>query len=301
MRASVLRVFLSFSVLLLFTLGPEVLNAQTAKQSAYRGKIVSRAENENDGEAVQIYEKANFDSRVVGIAVLGQTYDISKNIFNHAFYKIRLRPGLVGYIAESDIEPLFKNENRPTKNSKKPKRKSNSKRNKTFEYTRFGGLSYALIDFTEDTMGGKARQNLGFIGAKISGPNVLLDGLLPIDVNLMFYSGAPSYYEKATGHGASGFIFLGDILFQTYWPQGPRALTYFGFGPLFKYSKFDVEMRDSVTTKTQTYSLEDISLGVAFDLGVGFRLGSLALRVDYQYFWEKQMYGGFTGAIQWAF
>lgn len=296
---------------LAFLLGPEILLAQAAQPGArsqsyvYRGKIISGSELENNPEQVQVYEKPNFDSVVVGMVRVGETYDISKNTFNNAFYKIRLKPGVLGYIADTDIQPLFKvasgSANRPEKNGKKTKKKSASKRSKTFEFTRFGGLTYALVDFTEDTLGGKPHENLGFLGAKISGPNVLLEGLLPMELNLLFYSGAPSYYAKATGRAASGLIFLGNILFQSYWPQTPRVMTYFGFGPMFKYSKFDVEMKDSATTKYQSYSLEDMTLGAAFELGIAFRLGSAALRFDYQYFWEKQMYGGFTGALQWAF
>ena len=288
-----MRFFLWGASLTICLLGSQILHAQAAKSPAHRGKIV--------GEEVQIYQKPDFDSPVIATVEAGGIYDISNVTFNNAFYKIRLKPGVLGYVADSDIKPLFKTTNVPSKDGKKPKKKTVSKRNKTFEFTRFGGLTYAMIDFMEETMGGKPHENLGFIGAKISGPNVLLDGLLPIDVNLLFYSGAPSYYKKATGLSADGFIFLADILFQTYWPQSQNTLTYFGFGPMFKYSKFDVAVHDNSTGKDQPFSAEDMSVGAAFGAGVGLRMGSLALRVDYQYFWEKQMYGGFSGALQWAF
>lgn len=275
--------------------------AEAKKTYPYRGKIVS--------DEAQIYEQADFDSVVIAILPGGGTYDISKGLTNGAFYKIRFtepgQPAKLGYIADSDIRPLFKTNNPNQKSaSNNPKKKSSSKeprRKKSFENTRYIGPQYAMVDFQEETMGAKPHENLGFVGMKISGPNVLLEGLIPMDLNLLFYSGAPSYYQKATGNGASGFIFLGNILLQTYWPLGPNALTYFGFGPMMKYSKFDVELRNSTTGKNQPFSLEDISVGATFDAGIGLRAGPVALRVDYQYFWEKQAYGGFSAAVQWGF
>lgn len=278
--------------------------AQTKKPYPYRGKVVS--------EEAQVYDQPNFDAAVIGVVPGGATFDISKNLFGGAFYKIRItepgQPSRLGYIADSDIRPNFKTATSnykaaAGKNAKKKNQpeKPERKRKKSFENTRYVGPMFALIDYQEETMGAKPHENLGFYGLKISGPNVLLEGLIPMELNLMFHSGAPSYYEKATGNSASGFIFLGNILLQTYWPMGPNALTFFGFGPMMKYSKFDVELRDSGTGKNQPYSLEDISVGLSLNAGLGLRAGPVALRVDYQYFYEKQPYGGFSAAVQWGF
>ena len=281
--------------------------AQAPKKAyQYRGKTIN--------EEAQVYEKADFDSTIIATLPADETFDISKALVNGAFYKIRIsppgEPSRLGFIADTDIKPLFKTAKaaeskavgeEPEKNDrKKSAKKRPPRKKKSFENTRYVGPVFALIDFQEDTMGQKLHENLGFVGLKVSGPNVLLEGV-PIDVNLLFYSGAPSYYKKATGNSASGFIFMGNILMQTYWPIGPNALTYFGFGPMMKYSKFDVELFDTTTSKNQPFSLEDISVGASFDVGLGFRAGPVALRVDYQYFWEKQMYGGFSGSLQWGF
>ncbi len=275
--------------------------AQSKNTYPYQGQIMD--------DEVQVYEKSNFDSNVLGTVQAEQVFDISKTTVN-GFYKIRIKPGVTGYVSDADVKPLFKageslppNENK-IKNKKSKKSKNSAKgsgKKRSFEYTRFVGPQYAVIDYREETLGGKPHENLNSFGIKISGPNTLMEGLMPIDVNLIYYSGAPSYYSKSTGRSASGFMFLGDILFQTYWPQGKNVLTYFGFGPMMKYSKFDVELLDTTTSKYQPYSLEDISVGMSFDLGLALRIGTTAVRVDYQYFWEKQTYSGFTAAVQFPF
>ena len=75
------------------------------------------------------------------------------------------------------------------------------------------------------------------------GPNLLVDGLTVTEMNFCFYPNSPSYYSDATGKPSSGWIFLADT-FQMVVPHNKVTVTYFGFGPLFKYSKFDVQSQE---------------------------------------------------------
>lgn len=266
------------------------------KQAPNFGRVV------NDGAAV--YRDASFDSEAFGYLEQGKLYNISRNIYGGAFYRILVKPGVIGYVADSDIKPIGakktadgasagKDGNKGDAEEKKPPR-----RKLPFQYTQYFGLEYANIRHRENTMGQRPSQSLGFFGLKIFGPNLVLEGLSVTEMNFLIYPNAPSYYKDTTGKDAAGWIFMADILFQMVTPHGKNTVTYFGFGPLLKYSKYDVELQDATTSSRTRYSLEDINIGAAFNLGLGFRFNRFALRAEYQFYWEQLNYSGFAIALQ---
>lgn len=256
-------------------------------KSPYLGRVV------NEGSAV--YRAANFDSPVIAYLSVGKTFQISTQLVGGAFYRIRVSDKQVGYISDADVVPLFKL-NPKKKTVKRTEQKIlEPRRKKPFSLTEFAGPQFSYIGFREETMALKPTENLSFFGVKLSGPNILLEGAFPTEINLQFHWGAPDYYKKATGKEAVGWMFLSDFLFQTYFANRPNAFAYFGFGPLLKYSKFDVILG------TTQYSLENFDLGLAFKLGGALRLGKLALRGEAQYYWEKMQYRGLGFAIQFPF
>jgi len=273
--------------------------------------IEARAENypyqaEVISDEAEVFEKANFDSSIIATLSPGKVFYVSKGLYNGAFYKIRVKKGMLGYIADSDVKPLFKTDF-PKVTAAKKKKKSSApeeeppKKRRPFEFSRYIGAQYAQINFQEETMGGKPRENLGFFGVKMAGTDVAISGLIPTEVNFLLYPGAPGYYEKSTGHSASGWLFIADMLLETYFPQSRDSLIFFGFGPMMRYSKYDVELTDAGTGKNSAYSLEDIALGAAFNLGMAFRLGPVALRGEVNYYWEKQQYTGAGISAQFNF
>ncbi len=288
--------------------------AQT-KPYPYRAQIT--------GEETHIYEKADFDSRIIMTLTPGATYDVSQNIYGGAFYRIRIRPGLLGYVSDADVKPLWKGtgagtstnaaiENPPAKEKladakvdpkkeKSKKKAKTDKRKRPFEYTQFVGLQYASIEYQEETMGDRRREASGFFGVKLSGPDLIVDGAFPTEVNFLYHAGAPSYYEKLTGNGADGWIFLMNFLWESYFPHGKNALTFLGFGPMFRYSKFNASITDSTTGKVTSYSLEDMGAGAVFNAGISVRIDQVALRGEAQYYWEKQPYWGAALALQMSF
>ncbi|MEZ0391536.1 MAG: SH3 domain-containing protein [Pseudobdellovibrionaceae bacterium] len=279
-----------------------------AKTAAYRAEIkVPEA---------QIYKDPDFDSKVIAVVTAGKVFDVSSKTVNNAFYRIRIKPGVIGYISDVDVKPLFQSTgttpssaassptHSPTKkNAKKDEakeKKEERKKNRPFIYTQYGGFSAAWLQYQEDTMGDQRKETVSFFGAKFSGPDLLVDGLFPSEINVLFHYGAPTYYESLTGNTADGWILIMDFLWQTYYPFGKNAFTFFGFGPMFKYSKYKVALTDSVGQK-KYYSMDDFNLGAAFSGGVAFRVGSVALRGELQYFWEKQPYPGVALSAQFAF
>ncbi|MGZ5280091.1 MAG: SH3 domain-containing protein [Pseudobdellovibrionaceae bacterium] len=292
-----------------FFLPCQFLFAQT-KPYAYKAQVIH-------AEA-HVFEKPDFDSKVIATLEEGKVFDVSQQLISGAFYKIRLRPGVLGYVSDADIRPLWKTKggdkiaaqadekSREKKIDKKSiaknlEKKKTDKRKRPFQYTQFVGLQYASIEYQEDTMGSRRREPLGFFGVKLSGPDLIVEGIFPTEVNFLFHSGAPTYYEKLTGHSADGWIFLMDFLWESYFPQGKNALTFIGFGPMLRYSKFNVSVTDATTLKTQAYSLEDIGVGGVFNAGIAVKMDQVSLRGEAQYYWEKQPYWGVGLSLQMAF
>jgi hypothetical protein len=297
--------------------------AQTAKATqSYKAQVI--------GEEPYLYEKPNFDAKILQTLQPGKVYDVAPQLQGGAFYKMRGEGGVIGYVSDADVKPLWNAANvsktakqdalapvppkKPeTKESKEAKQKAAksaesadkkrraSKTNRPFQYTQFVGIQYSQIEFTEDTMGDKRKESMGFFGVKLSGPDLVIEGEIPTEVNFMFHSGAPGHYERLTGNAADGWIFLMNFLLESYFPQGKSALTFIGFGPELRYSKFNAALTDSTTGKASIYSMEDIGAGAVFNAGMAVRMGNASLRGDIQYHWEKQSYLGAGLSLQMAF
>lgn len=274
--------------------------AATAKQ-IYRGQVIT--------QDALVYKSADFDSPVLIQLSKGQVYQISKKIYG-AFHQIKVGK-ILGYISDVDVSPVnFRREGaeKPESKKEKPKdqpedtrKKAEIKKRRSMELTRYLGVSFASLNYKEDTMGGTRSEALTFFGIKLAGPNVLIEGPFPTELNVRYSSGAPSYYEKRTGQSAGGFLFTLDMQYMSVGSLSKDWIRYFGFGPFFRYSKFDLSLRDSTTNKVTSYNADDMALGMIFTLGTGYRLGSFALRPEFNYVWEKQMYYGFSLAAQFEF
>ena len=269
-------------------------------QKANRAKILT--------EGALVYEKADYDSSVLGTLKAHQIYEVSQKSFA-GFHRIRVG-NKIGYIDQSDLQPLnftFESEAKANKVSQKSKKSKNKKlqeaqaprRKRPFALSRFVGPAIASVNFTENTMGSKLSEAETFYGVKLSGTDILIEGDINTEINLMFHSGAPGYYETYTGQAGSGWTFLTDFQLQNVSTLSPIAIGIFGFGPMFRFSKFDVALRDAGVTTA--YAATDMVLGVAFSLGLGVRLGTVALRSEYKYYWEKTQYSGLTAALQFDF
>jgi hypothetical protein len=270
-----------------------------------------------------VYTQSDFDAPVLTELKAGGVYDISLKT-RGPFYKIRIKPNVTGWIADTDVrvgkfkgrtalrpkdakngkggpaaaekKGLAKNtdptDGGPTENKAKP-----VKPRRPFMATRFRGPVVADLAYAEDTMGALRTETLPFFGFKMEGPNVLISGDMRTDVEFIFHPGAPKFYEKATGQSASGWIFLTDFIFETALPQSSWHMVTFGFGPMFKYTHYEVALLDS--GHPLNYSLDDMTLGAVFDGGLAFRVGSYALRFNVKYFWEKTKY--FGGSLTFGF
>ncbi len=293
------------SLLFLFS-----LFAYAAPEAVIKGGVVSE-------DGAYVFTKPSFDAEVITTLAPGGVFYISKALSNGVFHKIKVKTGVMGYVSNTDIRPLTKKEQQGVEVSEVARKKTltqqadaknnradtkNKPRQKSFEFSRYWGPQLAMIDFKEDTMGDKRHGNLNFYGAKFSGSNVLVSGATQTDVNLLLAPAAPGYYEGVTKRPATGFVFIANFLMETYWPQSPNWMYYFGFGPMFRYSNINATLYDTTNAKDVNFSLEDMTIGAVFHTGMAFRLGrAMALRVEAQYYWETQPYYGFSLAPQFSF
>lgn len=277
-----------------FILFAGVFSQAQVKKEAPRARII------NDGAIV--YTKGDFDSEVMAYLKAGQVLPVSTKIFGGAFYRIQVGKK-IGYIADSDIQPLWKGagaksaaaagKKKPTAKKEEPERPRNKR---PMSETQFAGLNVSSIKYAEHTMGKTRSDDRLFYGLKLLGPDLLISGIVMTEVNFVFASGAPEYYEKSTGKPATGLIFMTDFQLLTPLSEGPNTMLNFGFGPMFRYSKFNLQLNNN-----QAYSAENMGMGAVFSLGYALRMGSAALRGEARYHWEKQKYMGLGLALQMAY
>ena len=282
--------FLNFGLL-----GSALSAEKLVEMAGFRKAIVV-----NDSAAV--YKAPDFDATVLTYLKEGKAYMVSNQVFG-AFLKIKVSDQMVGYIADTDVNSAKDSKKVVEKKEKSAKvvakhedeEKHISKKSRPFQWTRYSGLQLSSIRFREQTMSLRPSENLTFYGLKMTGPDLLIEGEMVTEFNLQLHLDAPNYYETATGKPASGMLMLLDVMMLSQNPQGKNALLYFGFGPMIRYSKFDVSLGNI------PYSLQDIAFGAKFNLGIGLRVSKLALRAETQLFWEKLIYSGLGVTAQMEF
>lgn len=139
-----------------------------------------------------------------------------------------------------------------------------------------------------------------FYGLKFNGFDTVFDGEIYTDANLLLHFGAPDFYSEATGKNADGLIIIGNFLLQTTFPQGKSRIFFYGFGPMFKYTHYALEVPDGVDSKT--YAADDLNIGAVFNVGYSFRIFTdLSLHMDAKYYWEKTSYYGLGLNLGWEY
>lgn len=242
-------------------------------------------------EGALVYQAADFDAPIIATLKRGAVYSVSTKV-KGPFYKIRLKPGTVGWVADVDVRPgIIKLA--PAVSEKKVNKQKEEEKNlpkRPFSETRYRGPTFDYVNFTENTLGEGRSDYLLFYGIKFNGFNTVIEGEIYTEGNILFHVGAPKYYSEVTKRGADGFIIFADFLLQAVAPQGKKRLFYYGFGPMFKYSHFNLELPSG--TKTVSHVADDMSIGAVFNLGYAFRIGRMSLRTDAKYYWEKEAYPG---------
>ncbi len=255
-----------------------------------------------------IYRSPDFSSPVLGRVKAGTQWVISTKPFG-LFYQIQIKPGLTGYIAENDLSILGRaSKPKPAeaiaaKKTEDKVDKSYLQKRRPFKNTNFWGITFGSLRYREETIGMRPSDQLTMLGLTLSGPEIVITGY-PTEFNLLFSTGAPKYYADATGDSADGFLLMANFLLMYNYPSTQNLMTFFGFGPMYKYSRFGVigyAPNGAGTVLRTNQSLEDMAIGVLFNAGVSARMSNFALRLEATYYWEKLQYYGVQLSSQFAF
>ncbi len=278
--------------------GPSVIVSKVfAAEEWQKGQVIL--------DGAMVYEQSDFDSKVLAYLPAGRFFSISSRTYG-PFYKIEFDKGSVGWISDVDIKPSKSSGGRNVANDGAAKKggKSAPEDNtevpevrQRFEDAKYIGGGLLSAKFAEKTLGDVFEENMLFYGVKLSGPGVLLPGG-EMDFNILYHSGAPKPYAKYSGWQTKGMIILLDALFIQQTSLGRNLLVYYGLGPLLHINKYEVYIKNALTDAKEFIDINDVRIGTAFAVGIGFRLKSLALKFEGKYNYDRAPYSGLGFAMQ---
>ncbi len=262
------------------------------------------------GEA-QVYTAPDLDSKVIAVVPGGTKLPLSKGITGEyaKFRKTRVK-GKIGWISSLDVKTEVEVEKLKAVAKAKSKGKPRSRKGpfaddakdsdgnedggELFVFTRSVGLAVGLAEYKESINGGDYSANLLTYGLKLTGADVLLGGAL-MDVNVLFHYGAPEYYDRLSITKPTGFISWFDFNLLLPVMMREHSMIGIGLGPLLVLSNI------STMDANQTYSMWALNAGVTAEVMAGVRFGSVALRLDGKYWFERQSYRQLQFAVQTVF
>ncbi len=274
-----------------------------------------------DGAAV--YELANFDSPVMDYLDRGKNVFVSRKLYKGAgglgaFYKMRVRRGVFGYITDVDVQisgksarpdsrrPVTKSEDEVDPNDPtqiQPDIESETPQEPSINgvglyLTRYLGASVAQYTYAEEIAKKSVAGNITTFGIKMTGPGDLLGGL-PLDLELNVTSALPTEFTKYY-QSASGFMLLGHAMAVLPAMETKHFMIYYGLGLAYRYSRFDVVLKNNPNKKA--LDSQELSIGAAGELGAAYAFTpKYILRADVRYYLEAESYPGFAVAFQVKF
>ncbi|MGE4133634.1 MAG: hypothetical protein AB7F86_18500 [Bdellovibrionales bacterium] len=265
-----------------------------------------------DGAAV--YEKADFDSRVLEYLSFQTKVTISKKAYPGVaglglFHKVKLSKGF-GYIPDTDVRVVEK-EATPPPPAAGPNKGGDAKSqafNKPEEdmpttrpplyLARYLGLAYAQVNFTEKFSGKKLSDKIGMYGLRMMGPGTLFDGP-PLDVNLWVSFDKPNYYSRFASGGPNGFLLFGDVMAMMPLVNLDNWVVSYGLGVMWTFTRYRLQVRQAGTNVDENTDSLEFRIGADAGLGVGARLFKrYMLRADVKYYYEKTAYLGYLASLQ---
>lgn len=262
----------------------------------------------SDGAAV--YEKPDFDSKVIDFLNYGSKVNVSKKAFSGVggmglFHKVRVKSGKIGFIPDTDIRVSNQVRER-VRESAPPKADPSMPKSKAFAddeeeapsgrapiyLTRYLGGAVAMVDFTEKFSGRKLKDQMLMYGLRMMGPGVLFDGP-PLDFNLWFSLDKPSYYDRFST-GANGFLLFGDVMAMMPLVNLDDWAVSYGLGLMWTFTKYRVQVTRAGTNVPENTDSLEFRMGLDVGLGVSRRIAKkYMIRADAKYYYEKTQYLGY--------
>lgn len=321
-KAKILSSLLAALIAVGFSASPSF--AQTKRPS--RPTAPKRDSGQNaivvvDGAAV--YESANFDSPVMDYLDRGKSVFVSRKLYKGAgglgaFYKMRVRKGVFGYITDVDVQVSGKAA-RPEKSRPVTKAQEEADPNDPTQIqpdiedatprdpspggvgiylTRYLGASIAQYTYAEEIAKKTVSGPLTAFGLKMTGPGDMLGGL-PLDLEINVSTSVPSEFTKYY-QSASGFMLLGHAMAVLPAMETKSFMIYYGLGIASRYSRFDIVLKNNANKKA--LDSQELTIGAAGELGAAYAFSRrYVLRADVRYYLEAESYPGFAVAFQVKF
>ncbi|AZZ37151.1 hypothetical protein CIK05_10230 [Bdellovibrio sp. qaytius] len=249
-----------------------------------------------------VYSTPDFDANVIGTVDPEESFLVSKKPYG-PFYKVKFKDGTIGYIPDTNLtiegvgavkEQPFKGDDLDKKNAKRAKREKveedeNAEDDTENPNINYKGVTFSIINFHENTMGGNQVADLAAYGFRFQPMQGNYQSALAYD--LMVATKPPDYYAEKTGAQTSGAVFWGSAGISNVSALNSNTSLRYGAGPFLRYSYFTIK---NATLKPQSnYNLQDLTAGLDFQAGVMLHSRHVTIDLGLRYFWDKEGYGGF--------
>lgn len=159
-----------------------------------------------------------------------------------------------------------------------------------FFFRKYLGVNLGMLNYSEKITDATKSSSEWFAGLKLTGTDWLFSNFL-LDINLNVHVGAPIFFEDFS-NDATGFIAQLDVTMPFMLRPLKNGAIYGGIGPLVSATsyKFNYLGEDRKS--------QNVRLGAAITLGVGYEFGGFAFRLEPKYYWENSRYFGVLAGIQ---
>jgi len=270
-------------------------------------------------DSATVYDAPDFDAKPIAKLKKGQKIKVINKRHNLAFFKIELPNKKSGFLLDIDVN--FQGKTPPPQGPLSPQvedvvdsrvedpfidadsfedsaKSDREMPGTSYEWERLIGVRSHYISFREKTMGRDRRDDLTAVGLVWRGPD-WVNFAAYTDLGLSISNHPPDYYEKQLGYSPLGYAAWGYFIFTTASALSPRAQMIYGFGPFLRMSSW--KLRANTNQGTQTFDAVDMKLGGLGSWGFAYRFKSLALRADFQFWWETTQYSSLALAIEVPF
>ena len=275
-----------------------------AKKRRKRRRRSQPAVVKNNGSAV--YLDRSFDAPIIAYMEAGKKVKISRKKYKGLggfgiFFKIKVKKGKVGYIADTDIVPRFKKKIGQKKISENPlfkdltnsKKKKRKKPRDPIYFSRYVGLTFSSVNFTETIASKDVSDSLTVFGLRLSGPGTIMEDL-PLDTDISVSMAPPSYYEILSDNSvATGLVLIAHTSLMFPLAEWADTLINYSLGLSTVYTSVQF------LGGGRNFDSQEFRIGALAGVAANFRFArDYLFKLEAKYFYEKTQYMGYGAALQ---
>lgn len=276
---------------------PEV---QTNKKKIERTKANQRMAEVRVNSAM-CYLKPDLDSRVLRYLDLYEVYPVVRE--EGGFYYLRIETGDEEdfwdasedsaksgcFIEAADVKlrakvaEVLAGEDEDSQDTEAKRQRSSFA--KSFFHRRHMTVGGSSLEFRGESHGDFFKSKLAAFDLNIRGADLLVEGAVVSKIGLLFSQEVPHYFEAVSGQdNHKGYLLLLDASLLSPIVASPRQVVYGSFGPLIRFSSWDVLAGPG----QKLYKIEELNLGLSFGFAWSLSFTErVALTLSWQYFWER--------------